>query len=70
MANKNTSRLVARCPNCDELIRRQALPRLGQKIRCGECDEELEVVGLDPLELEWAMDNWDDAEDDEDDDWD
>jgi alpha-aminoadipate carrier protein LysW len=60
--------LAARCPDCDEIIRPRSNPRIGQKLSCSVCDAELEVVGINPLELEWAID--DDYDDDDDDDWD
>jgi lysine biosynthesis protein LysW len=31
-------------------------PRLGQKVICPHCDVELEVISVDPLELDWAYD--------------
>ncbi len=65
------SRTAARCPDCDETIRPRTTPRIGQKITCSTCDAELEVVGINPLELEWAIDDdWDDDFDDDDGDWD
>jgi lysine biosynthesis protein LysW len=70
MAHKNAGSLEAKCPTCGEMIRRQAVPKLGQRLRCDECDDELEVVRVDPFEVEWVFDDWDDDEPDEDDDWD
>jgi alpha-aminoadipate carrier protein LysW len=72
---------VAICPDCDAEINLGADPRLGQKITCPNCEVELEVVSLDPLELNWDVsesedewdDDWDDDDgddDDLDDDWD
>jgi lysine biosynthesis protein LysW len=56
------------CPECDvafELI----APGLGQLLNCPACDQLLEVIGLNPLELDWAEteDDFDfDLDDDED----
>lgn len=72
---------VAICPDCDAEVNLGADPRLGQKITCPNCEVELEVVSLDPLELNWDVsesdDEWDDDwedddgdDDDLDDDWD
>jgi lysine biosynthesis protein LysW len=46
-------------------------PKLGEKITCPECGEVLEVVELNPVELDWAFDDdeyYDDYDDDDDDD--
>lgn len=60
------------CIDCDEQITLNARPKLGQRIVCPHCGTELEVIGLDPLELDWAYDmSWDEDEDeyDDEDDW-
>ena len=59
----------AYCPDCDEKIALQN-PRVGQKLLCPSCETEVEVIGVDPLELDWAYDMtydeaWDDEEDDD-----
>jgi lysine biosynthesis protein LysW len=38
---------------------------VGQKIKCPDCGSYLEVISLDPLELDWAYDEtlMDDEED-------
>lgn len=59
--------LVADCPECDTHIRFHSRPKLGQIVVCPECDEQLEVRRLNPLELDWAYEEF---EDDWDDDWD
>jgi len=41
---------------------------MGQKVKCRSCDAELEVVWLEPLELDWAYDE-DEFEDEYDDDY-
>jgi lysine biosynthesis protein LysW len=43
-------------------------PRMGQKFECPECGDALEVVSVDPLDVDYPYDDeWDD--DWEDDDW-
>jgi lysine biosynthesis protein LysW len=54
------------CPDCDESISLRN-PKVGQVLLCPHCDTEVEVVGLDPLELDWAYasaddDDWDDED--------
>jgi alpha-aminoadipate carrier protein LysW len=57
---------AAICIDCDARFKLNPAPRLGQIITCPECGTELEVISLDPLELDWAYyDEYDD-----DDDWD
>ena len=61
----------AYCPDCDGRIVLNPHANLGQKLTCPHCDAELEVISLNPLELDWAYDwSWDEDEEDEDeDDW-
>jgi lysine biosynthesis protein LysW len=42
------------CPECDVSINLGKSPRKGQRITCFKCGSELEVVGLSPIELDWA----------------
>jgi lysine biosynthesis protein LysW len=53
----------AYCPDCDGKIVLN-LVKLGQKMTCPHCDTQLEVISVDPLELDWAYD-WSDEEWDE-----
>jgi alpha-aminoadipate carrier protein LysW len=70
--SKNQQR--AECPECGATVLLKSPPRMGQRVTCHECDEELEVVGLNPMELDYAPgesdDDWDDDDwpPDEDDD--
>ncbi|MBN1872861.1 MAG: hypothetical protein JXA33_01415 [Anaerolineae bacterium] len=68
--------ITTECPSCEENISLHGKLELGKKIRCPHCDADLEVVGLSPVELDWAdYDDWDDEwddddeDDDDDDDW-
>jgi alpha-aminoadipate carrier protein LysW len=58
------------CPDCDGEIRLSPHGRLGQKLVCPHCGADLEVIGVDPLELDWAHvwteRDWGDVEDEED----
>lgn len=56
----------AYCPDCDEKIIINPSPVVGKKLICPHCDADLEIVGTDPLELDWAYEDPDgDWEDDE-----
>ena len=52
------------CPECDTLITMKN-PKIGAKFECPECEEELEIVATDPLDVSFAYDD-----DRDDDDWD
>lgn len=68
MTNKKKG-IMGACPECDANIMFNKAPFLGQKKVCPECGEELEVVGLNPIELDWFYydDDGDDDYDDDDD---
>jgi alpha-aminoadipate carrier protein LysW len=57
------------CPDCGETVTLRGSVRLGKEVVCPHCDAELEVVETDPLELDWAYDDYDDDEEEEDEDW-
>ena len=33
-------------------------PQVGKRVICPSCDEILEIVWLDPIELDWAIDGF------------
>jgi alpha-aminoadipate carrier protein LysW len=43
---------TAVCPECDEEVYVDADTEQGETVTCDECGAELEVVGLDPIELD------------------
>ena len=43
---------TAVCPECDEEVYVDAESEQGDTVTCDECGAELEVVGLDPIELD------------------
>ena len=55
---------LAACPVCEAEIHVDEDVDKGETLRCEECEATLEVVGLDPIELDLA------PEDDEDEDYD
>lgn len=56
---------VGFCPECESLINLGEKPVTGQKVTCPDCGGYLEVVGVDPIELDWVFADYD--SDDEDD---
>jgi len=61
---------LAVCPSCGETMKLSDKPRLGEKVTCPACQEMLEVVELNPVELDWAFEDDDDDYYDEYDDYD
>ena len=59
---------VADCPDCGERISLGPRPRAGWQITCSECGAILEIISLQPLELDWASSafevDWDPDEED------
>ena len=43
---------LAACPECDAEIHVDEEIDKGETMHCEECDAKLEVVGLDPIELD------------------
>ena len=52
------------CPECDEEVYVDADSEQGDVVSCDECGVNLEVVGLDPIELD-LYEGGDDFDDDE-----
>ena len=54
------------CPECSEDVYVDADSEQGDIVSCDECGTDLEIVGLDPIELDvHEDDDLDDFEDDE-----
>jgi alpha-aminoadipate/glutamate carrier protein LysW len=60
---------MVNCPNCDALLDldEEELDE-GDALTCEECGADLNVTGLDPLELETTEDEEEDEDDDDEDD--
>jgi len=43
------------CPNCDAVIS-VGNPRKGAMIKCSECDVELEIISINPFEVDFPLD--------------
>ncbi|MDH5505621.1 MAG: lysine biosynthesis protein LysW [Anaerolineae bacterium] len=53
---------IANCPYCEAGVGLDSKPKMGQRVTCGNCKTELEVVWLDPVELDWPMDSFEDED--------
>jgi hypothetical protein len=51
-----TSNQTAKCPSCKEKIYVGEHPIRGKFILCKFCEEELEIVKLNPVILDWRYD--------------
>jgi alpha-aminoadipate carrier protein LysW len=56
----------ARCPECEAWVTISDKANLGDLVTCRECETQLEIVGFDPVELDYA--DWGDEDDYDDDD--
>jgi lysine biosynthesis protein LysW len=66
------------CPECDAVVS-LTNPSVGDRLRCQECDVELEVISADPFDVyfpfdeeelddeEWSGEDWDDDDYEEED---
>ncbi len=59
---------MATCPECDVEVHVDEDVEKGDLIECDDCGASLEVVGLDPIELDLAPDDEDEDQYDDDDD--
>lgn len=57
---------LAACPECEAEIHVDEDIDKGEVIHCEECESSLEVVGLDPIELDLLADGDEDAPGDDD----
>jgi lysine biosynthesis protein LysW len=60
--------IKADCPSCGTKIQLILKPKMGQKVVCKHCNADLEVVWLEPLELDFPFESDEDDDGDEDDD--
>ena len=49
-----TDIFITECPECDSKLRFRKPLKIGKLVICPKCDEPLEVISLQPLELGWA----------------
>jgi|YNPBryBLVA2012_1023415.scaffolds.fasta_scaffold05919_5 alpha-aminoadipate carrier protein LysW len=49
---------IAFCLSCGEEIHLPERVEVGQRLNCPYCRAELEVIGTDPVELDWAYEEY------------
>jgi lysine biosynthesis protein LysW len=57
--------IMAQCPSCGAQVSIFTKPKMGQRVQCSKCESELEVVWLEPVELDWALEGYDEEDDDD-----
>lgn len=57
---------TGRCPECDADVHVETDADKGETVECEECGAQLEVVGLDPVELDIVEEEDYDQDEDED----
>ncbi len=55
----------AYCPSCDAVVIKDS-PRVGAMVTCRECGTELEIVSINPFEVDFPLE----YDEDYDEDWD
>ena len=58
----------AKCPMCGAIVKVPSDSKLGDMVYCDQCDAELEVINLKPLELDWPLDDYEEEYDYDDED--
>ena len=58
---------VGTCPECEAEVHVDLDADKGDNVACDECGSTLEIVGLDPVELDIAEDDLNDDDEEEDD---
>ena len=57
---------TALCPECGSNVNVRGIPTRGQRVRCPDCGTELKVIGLEPLELNWAdEEDWEEEQEED-----
>ena len=64
------AKVSAECPSCGEMVFFTKRPEIGEYVECKYCEEALEVIDLEPVLLDFPLeeDGYDDDYDYDDDD--
>ena len=58
---------TAVCPECGSSVNVRGIPTLGQRVRCSDCRTQLRVIALQPLDLTWADEYFEEEKEEDDD---
>lgn len=47
--------VIGRCPECDAEVPVDAVVVMDQRLCCSRCGAQLVVIGVSPVELDWAF---------------
>ena len=56
---------IGTCPECDADVHVDTDADKGDIVSCDECGTDLEIVGLDPVELDIVEEDYDEDEDED-----
>ena len=67
-AEAKTKKTVIQCVECGEDFALSSAIQIGQEIACPECGTWMEVLEVDPVQVDWVYDepDYEDREDQED----
>jgi len=54
VAKVKTTKIEIECVNCGEQIFLSGKVELGQVVKCVECGTPMEILSLNPVEVDWA----------------
>jgi len=57
MVYKGSEMPISKCPLCGEKVKVELKAWIGQEYECPACDAVLEVVGLNPVSLDWPYED-------------
>lgn len=55
--NPHAKTEIGICPGCGARIRFQNKVQVGEFVICDECGDELEVIQMSPIKLDWAFED-------------
>lgn len=53
------------CLDCDSKIMLDQRTRVNSELMCPHCEAEFQIVSLDPPEIVWSYEDWDDGDSDD-----
>ena len=60
----NRSKTVnGNCPFCKQVVELKKTAKVGDLVVCRNCDSELEIVSLKPVDLDWPLDDYEEYDD-------
>jgi uncharacterized paraquat-inducible protein A len=67
--NSNIREAIVECLDCGVKFTLKGRIEIGQEITCPECGTWMEVVSLEPVQVDWIYDEFEDEDEDDEEDW-